>query len=415
MAGNSNSLKPEVIGVIQKRVVQDRGWQILFALALSLLVHFRQLMPFGLSELLFLLPTAWLILRKGTFNKESLVFLSAGLLLCGIFLMSFIFSANIGSGLRYAIILFYNILAFWLVLNLDRNKVLSALKLFIVISAAVAMISGLALLLFYAGNHVLRDLLYVRGLYARGQGFLDGPNYYSIAMLLSFFVAYTLWRRENWGKFFMLIILLGVLVSLSRGAVLALAIFFIVMFLRDFRSRNLLIKAAALALSLGIIFINITPSAEFLHFSNVLQTRTTDGGGGMQARADYARQSIRSLDEGNTWIGVGRIQDVNLQNRALVPHNTYITVLIDTGITGFVVFCSILLFVFIKTMKAYRFSGLPLAIFLSLIAIAITNDYHFIREWWLALSFAYLISIQETDQLKILLKPVRSMHEKVEV
>jgi len=385
----------------------DRGWKILFALSLSLLVHFRQIMPFGFSELLFLVPVVWLILKKGSLGRETLVFLSTGILLSGIFIMSFIFSANIESGLRYAIILLYNLLAFWLVLNLDQEKVLSALRLFVAISAGVAIISGLALFLFYAGNHVFRDLLYVRGLYARGQGFLDGPNYYSIAMLLSFFVAYTLWRRENWGKYYMLIILLGVLVSLSRGAVLALAIFFLVMFLRDFRSRYLLLKGAGAALLLGIVFINMTPSTELLNFANVLHTRSTDGGGGMQARADYARQSIRNLDEGNTLIGVGRIQDEQLQTRAMIPHNTYVTVLIDTGVVGFVLFGLLLFFIFFKTIKAFRFSGLPLAIFLSLVAIAITNDYHFIREWWLALSFAYLMTVQQPGQLKVLVKPVR--------
>src|SRR5690625_7025278 len=94
-------------------------------------------------------------------------------------------------------------------------------------------------------------------------------------MLLSFFVAYTLWRRENWGKYYMLIILLGVLVSLSRGAVLALAIFFLVMFLRDFRSRYLLLKGAGAALLLGIVFINMTLSTELLNFASVLHTRST--------------------------------------------------------------------------------------------------------------------------------------------
>ncbi|MEX0596560.1 MAG: hypothetical protein WD512_08665, partial [Candidatus Paceibacterota bacterium] len=162
--------------VLKKFGISHPLLKFIFSVTLAILVHFREFLPFGAAELLFLVPLSWILVKVNSVDKLSLIYIALGLFICSVFLLSFIVMGDIGGGARYIAILFLNFLYFWLIINIKYFDTLSALKIFIVISAVVSIITIISFLLFYIGNPILQSLLYSRGWYARAQGFLINPN-----------------------------------------------------------------------------------------------------------------------------------------------------------------------------------------------------------------------------------------------
>lgn len=362
----------------------------LFSITLGVMVHFREFFPMGAAELLFLLSLSWLVLKNNSVNKQSLVFLALGLFITGIFIMSFIFIGHVGSEIRYIVILFINFVFFWMIINIKKFDIYSSLKLFIFISVIVSLLTIIAFFLFYLGNDSLKSLLYTRGWYARGQGFLINPNYYSVSMLFSFFAAFIVWRKRGWGGTYVLILLMGILVSLSRGAMLALFVFLIITSTKEKALRRLFYKVTSVALLIGIITVKSFSNFNLSNLGNALTSRFIDTGGGADYRLTSIQESMKFLSEGNYLIGIGRTNPVNVEMVIIQPHNTYVSALTDFGMIGTIAFLLFLGIILVRTVSFYKKSAIPIAIFFSLVAISITNDYQFVKEWWMAMAMIYI-------------------------
>jgi O-antigen ligase len=83
------------------------------------------------------------------------------------------------------------------------------------------------------------------------------------------------------------------------------------------------------------------------------------------------------------------------------PHNTYLSVLAETGIIGFILFmwfhCNLVLTIFKKANKNQIFALCMLA-FIAIVSIK--GTYHFEKTYWLSLSLSYLIGLYYSKNIQ---------------
>lgn len=363
---------------------------ILLALSLSYLVHFRTLTPYGLSELTFIVILMLTVIRKNKIIKESLFIIVPCLFSAGIFIASISLQNPSISAFRYGIIVLYNVSLFFLVANALSLICFKHLRIFIIISSLVSLLTVISLLLFYTGSYFMNDLLFVRGIYARGQGFLTNPNYYSMGMLFSFFIAFKYWQNFNKGGIFVLFILAGTLSSLSRGVMLALFVFLLVILLKNSEVRRKIRKGLyIIAISVFLLSMYLSVNFDMINFSNVIKNRFSDSGGGAQYRITAIDESLIILESGNYLFGVGRMDPLTGTRWKMIPHNSFVTSILDFGLIGALSFILFLIFMFYYSLNIFGYDSLPLAVFIALIFIALTNDYQLIKEWWMSFAIIF--------------------------
>lgn len=234
----------------------------------------------------------------------------------------------------------------------------------------------------------------------RAYGSLDHPNIFGAYAVIAIFVLLGLIiknQKEPRDKYYYvlwLVLLIGVFVSFSRTAWLALAVGFISMLIMAVIKKKLVVQKKLLQLvligsAIGIIFISL--------YGNLIGTRF-DFSNRLEQKSVFER--VAGLEQGivvaqnNLFFGVG----VSNFPRALTViepggrswyyqpiHNTYLLVLTEIGIFGFISY--ILLVFYMKTGKKYNQSKeiYKFGIYISLIILL------FFDHFWWSLHFGVLL------------------------
>lgn len=217
-------------------------------------------------------------------------------------------------------------------------------KFFHYLISAVITASVVSLALFYLGNESTNLL-------GRFRGFMGNPNGLGIWLVLMVFLIEITENRKitNYSKTFFLtfigILIFSVLLSGSRTAIIALTIFYFIKFL-PFKNKIFLgITLLGLGGTLVFLFQDLLiSSVTNLGFGEVARTSTLETGSGRFIAWDFGWKKF--LEQPLLGFGFGFTEVFFKQNYVLLSslnhqgnaHNSYLTLLIDIGVIGLLLF-----------------------------------------------------------------------------
>ncbi len=354
-----------------------------------LMLNFRGLLPAGITEFLMLICCFYgLALNFKCISKEN-VFLTFILIMFSYStLFSIYYAVNIIFVLTNFLYYLFGAVIVWSFLALikDWTDLKYLMITYIVVTVIVGIVTFLQLILFYtAGSDSF--MLYIRSGLARGAGFHGNPNYYSLSQLLSLSSALLLDSKYN-NKFFKVLIFLsivGIISSVSRGAILSgLIAYFIYLFINK-RSKSLFF-----IVSIGSLFTLLLSIISNQALSRLIESRFSDGGGGAKDRFDSIIDGVNAVGDnlGMSVFGLGGNNFIFHSDYA--PHNSYLRLFFENGILSFILFSLFILFVcFKKGWSGLRYAYFPIAFGL----MALTNDIFILKEFWVAIAI-YMLFIK---------------------
>lgn len=363
----------------------------LLAIAMAGVVHFRGLFPSNVIEFMFLLLVALSALLTGLRLKRPYTAIIMIFFMVMSAIVSVILSQDTLASLRYALIYIYGMILFIIMNAINARIAIQMLKAYTVISAILAMIVIVAVLLFFTGNSVLDGLLYVRLGNARASGLLENPNYFAVSMLFSFFTSFYLWKLDGGSRIFVLIFAIASLLTFSRGAILAITAFVLLFYYYNPRRLPAVLKYSSLTLvSLVVAFIML-PEAIRSGLILAIEHRLHDRGGGVSDRLIALNASVDDLTKSSLLYGAGRA------NYSLgYSHNTYLTILSDYGFLGLITFVGFIVSLFLRVKS----SAMGICALFSIVLYCFTNDLHLTKELWLTFFVIYFFgnSLRVTRQ-----------------
>lgn len=222
----------------------------------------------------------------------------------------------------------------------------------------------------------------------RSSGALGNPNGLGMFCFLFFMLYFSIKHyfpeitSKRWNVFIYVLIITSLIWSGSRGQTVAILVFLVTML---FSKRNKTMGVLVSAL-IGIIFvtidIDIVAIAHTLGFENYLRVDTLEAGGGRVVAREFAWDQIYK----NIWVGRGfsytewiyhqHFWELSMRGHEGNAHNAFLTVWLDTGLIGLILFVIGWGALF---MKAAKKSYLALPVAFSVIASNMV-------ESWLAAS-----------------------------
>lgn len=206
----------------------------------------------------------------------------------------------------------------------------------------------------------------------RSSGALGNPNGLGMFCFL-FFLLYFVIRhyfpqlfskKENF--IILILIFSSLLWSGSRGQTLAVVIFLVTQFLSKRNKTVGLLVSAIIGLALVSIEIDIVAVAQALGFADYLRIETLDAGGGRVVAREFAWEQIQK----NFWVGRGfsytewiyreHFWELSMLGHEGNAHNAFLTVWLDTGLIGLVLFVAGWGVLFLKAAKN-SFLAFPIA------------------------------------------------------
>jgi len=199
--------------------------------------------------------------------------------------------------------------------------------------------------------------------FLRSGGLFPDPHTFALysGMTLPFVALCVMKQKEPVRSFFLLLPIIAVLFSFSRGAYFALilstastALIFRHRIIFFVRTRKKIF--AGLLFALMIAFVTLQPIAQ--RFFSAFNARE----GSNEQRIEIWRRAIDAAKE-NPIFGTGlgnfpATQDVFAENRSPInAHNTYIEVLVDEGIIGFLLFLSLFISLLWGRGRAWERAG----------------------------------------------------------
>ncbi|WP_242928043.1 O-antigen ligase family protein [Pontibacter vulgaris] len=222
----------------------------------------------------------------------------------------------------------------------------------------------------------------------RSSGALGNPNGLGMFCFLFFMLYFTIKHyfpevtSMRWNILIYVLIFSSLLWSGSRGQTIAVLIF---ISSKIFSRRNKtvgLLLSAAIGIMLVTIDIDMVAIAHTLGFEEYLRIETLDKAGGRVIAREFAWKQIQK----NFWIGKGfgytewiylqNFYELSMKGHEGNAHNAFLTVWLDTGLIGLILFCIGWLIVFLKAAKN-SFLAFPI-----LFAVVASN----MVESWLAAS-----------------------------
>ncbi|MCC9137331.1 O-antigen ligase family protein [Pontibacter silvestris] len=213
----------------------------------------------------------------------------------------------------------------------------------IVYLGAFILVAGY--LLFFANPSLV---MYNAG--GRSSGALGNPNGLGMFCFLFFMLFFVIQHyfpalfKKKERIIILFLIFSSLLWSGSRGQTLSLLIFFVTQFLSKRNKTVGLLLSAAIGIMLVSIDIDIVAIAQALGFEDYLRVETLNAGGGRVVARDFAFEQIQK----NFWIGKGfsyteYIYGQNYLRLSLLghegnAHNAFLTVWLDTGFIGLLLF-----------------------------------------------------------------------------
>ena len=222
--------------------------------------------------------------------------------------------------------------------------------------------------LMYLANP--RLVMYNAG--GRSSGALGNPNGLGMFCFLFFLLYFTInhyfpqlfTKREN----FVILVLTfsSLLWSGSRGQTLSVLIFLITQFLSRRNKAAGLLLSAVLAIMLVSIDFDIVAIAQALGFEDYLRVDTLDAGGGRVVARAFAWEQIQK----SPWVGNGfnyteyiyhlHFYELSMLGHEGNAHNAFLTVWLDTGLIGLILFVTGWGVLFYKAAKN-SYLALPVA------------------------------------------------------
>jgi O-antigen ligase len=205
----------------------------------------------------------------------------------------------------------------------------------------------------------------------RASGFMNDPNYFSLICLLGF-----CFSRFLSGRFVLMckvLSIIGVFLSGSRSGLIVLILIIVVANLRDLLS----IKRILL---LVIIFLFIVLNSYFLKeylpdsISMIFESGSYDGSVERNSLADRMAAINVGIDAFHDsplfGYGLGNLVNHPANVHAQVSHNTFIELLAENGIFGFVLYISVFLSLVSLTVRTLKFHSIKVidAVIVTLVA-----------------------------------------------
>lgn len=287
---------------------------------------------------------------------------------------------------------------FYLVVNFvdDRRDLLWALRAWVLSSAMVAALGTAGSLLYQ-----LAGVETVFALQFRAQGTFEDSNLFAAHIGVSFFLTLLYYfmcnRQVRWPLFVLPIHLGAILLSASRGSLLAVAAALAA--LAFFFSSTRIKWAVGISLFMGGLLVMALPNRdEWLRSNPVTERLTTTTVDLENPEAKQRRGlwevALRTWKE-NPWVGVGRGNyglGAGGEAQAIgFAHNTYLGLLAETGIVGFITYALVVVAMAWPTFLAATSYGhakasLLLAALLVIALAGVTINIENYRGLWMLLA-----------------------------
>lgn len=246
----------------------------------------------------------------------------------------------------YFIIIMFYLTGRFLMLKLEINHIEKNMSITgfigVIISLSYYLMGIIASgMNFYGGNIDYFGLTIDRSIPRLTGAASNDPNILAFYFTLYFFFVITnLKNRMNKAGF--LLVSLVIILTFSRGAYLSIAFGLIILFLTS-NSIRLKIKAIIITIIFVFVLYLIGDKMPFNPINYVISRFAklfTDGGSG---RLEIWSNAINTfLDNPIIGIGINSVREYNHENymRGMYIHNSFLEVLVETGIFGFVVYLS---------------------------------------------------------------------------
>ncbi|MDI6771315.1 MAG: hypothetical protein QME77_01840 [bacterium] len=285
---------------------------------------------------------------------------------------------DLATAIRYVAITGYLALLYLAVAGLIQQNMRQAVIAGIVVAALAT--TALTLLAFYDVAN-LEHLIYLRG--PRWQGTFKDPNVFGGFLVLP--LAWSVDRvmaggQARWARA-TAVLLLGLVMSLSRGAVLAGAVTLVIMAALALRRREYAqVRRAAFALALGLAVVLVFVLAHDLGPVVLGRVGLEDYD---SVRFDVQERAVvgRSFSSWALGMGPGQFEDVH----AYATHSLYLRILAENGLLAFVPFAA---FLVLHIVRAGLSGATILAILVGQLLNGFVIDTLHWRHLWVLLGLA---------------------------
>lgn len=323
------------------------------------------------------------------FNKELVIFY-------GFAIISFLWSIDIASSLMKAITIINYMLYLYLMITLkNRENILNKIIAAYVIGCILLALLGLVN--FINTGYSQR---------VSGVDELD-ENWYGLIIGLSIILMYPIYNKtkskakKTLYLLINMILIIGLLVSLSRTAIIATIAAYIP-FILTIKQKNYikLINIGMIVLIVVLIFIYI-PSIENLIMDRIQKSYDDQAGGrlniltvGTEIYKDYPifGVGLSNFPKAFTGYYIAKVQGVWLPP-GRDPHNIYLAILVELGMIGAILFIIMIIKLFYGILKIQNRNDMVITLsLLTFILIAgMANTILYKKYFWLALSIIYLL------------------------
>lgn len=362
-----------------------------WVVALGIVTLPLYLFPSGgpqVSHLIFLLLFLFFIYMSKTYFDNTIFTLM--LFLFFIFIRESVsiiyFGADINS-LSFFIFSAFNIFLFLTIINFSNKMGVDNL---VSNSILVSLLISCFGVIFLGGFTFLHSVSVEDGV-ERAVGFFNNPNqlgYFSVCTFsllnLLFFV-----NKINFNKWILGIVLAIFLciASLSKAAMVSLIVSLILLAMTLINKKNIYIYFFILV----VVFLFIFRLGSLIDWSDLsfvkrLQAIGSDSDDSLAGRGYYA------LFEANTWeifFGLGYEKTLKIVGHEV--HSTYISILINYGLFGFLFFAIFQFIIFSKCYSRFGFTA-TIVLFLPTFLYGITHNGSRFSIFWLFLAFLYYFS-----------------------
>jgi O-antigen ligase len=275
-------------------------------------------------------------------------------------------------------ILSKNILYFFIEKRISFNKVIIIVALFINLVALILYIIGI----YKIGNHFIlyeRERIYGvlidRGI-PRLIGTFTDPNFFVLAD--TFFFYYFLFMKKNLlEKLIFLNIVINILLTFSRGGIISLSLVLIIYFIfklitdiiRNFKIKKSFFKFLFIFIFFVVIIIFLINNSPVLQEMFMKRIDSLSRGSG---RFEIWLHGLNFFYN-NYLFGIGLYDflpyNIHYYNNYHYMHNTYLEVLVETGIVGFILYILFHIFLLIHILKMYKINKNCIIILLTYLSL----------------------------------------------
>ncbi|WP_157860754.1 O-antigen ligase family protein [Bacillus sp. LL01] len=246
---------------------------------------------------------------------------------------------------------------------------------------------------------------------ARTSGFIGNPNYYAVTLLVCIgFILSLFYTSQVKSKFYYLantLVIIDLMLTFSRGAILALFIMVVVYFLIYLRPRikkGWIIKSLLIMPFIIYVLLKVMKTNLFERIYNNFAFRVEDALEGSGAsRYIIWEDALNLFYSSNSYIlfGVGGNNFIAMHEHNL--HNNYLKALIESGMIGFMFLIIFLVVLILKTInvKNLKVNSPFFFILIGFLVFSLSNDMFIVHEFWVivALISTWKIKCDLKDKL----------------